>query len=126
MKCLEVWVNGQRLFAAGLPPPAELHGHIFSWERRPEDALSPSEPRDWVSLHFSGTDPSTGDHVSWPIQGLRIGDEVLIRVVEQPSPDEPTSRVPHSREEREQRRRAMYERLKQQFDPPATSRPERS
>ena len=120
MRCFEVWVNGQRLYAAGLPAPGRLHGHLVSWERLPDDPPAPGVPCDLAKLHFSGSD-GTGDYVSWPRHDLGVGDEVVIRVVDLASSDQPTSRLPLDEAEAERGERAIYERLRQRFDPSAPS-----
>ena len=117
MRCFEVWVNGRQLYTAGIAPPGTLHGHLHSWERRPADPSLPGKPDDHAALHFGGSDPATGDYVSWPTQGLRVGDEVVIRVVDRPAPDDPPGRRPRASGEFDGYERKIYERLRAKFGP---------
>lgn len=118
MRYLEVWVNGRRLYAVGLPPPSTVSGHIRSRDRWPEDSPAVAEFHERVGLHFGGIDKSAGDYVCWPIQKLGVGDEVLIRVVEQPSADEPADRVANPQEKVEKRERELFEKLKRKYAQP--------
>jgi hypothetical protein len=102
--CFEVWVNGVREYAAGLPG-GHLHGHFHHWDR-PGDLP--------LSVSFGGTDPATGDYLSWGLRRLQAGDEVVVRVVELNEPDEPIRR-PRDPAEHEATERKMYERLKAKF-----------
>lgn len=127
MRCFEVWVNGQRLFTAGLPFPGRLHGHLVSQQAAPGEPT----PTATFGTHFSfgGTD-ANGDSVFWPRQELQVGDEVVIRVVEVDAPDEPTSRRPRDDAEFMEMERKMFERMKRKFEPtgptdtPPTDEPE--
>ncbi|QEL17739.1 hypothetical protein [Limnoglobus roseus] len=114
MRCFEVWVNGQRLYTAGLPFPARLHGHFRGCQPAPDDV--PSEGAGDHFFSFNGSDPN-GDWLNWPMRKLQLGDEVTIRVVEVDAPDEPSSRRPRDDAEFERTNRRMYERLKQKFEP---------
>ena len=114
MRCFEVWVNGQRLYTAGLPFPARLHGHFHG--RQPAPDAPPAEGDREHFFTFSGTD-ANGDWITWPMRELQVGDEVTIRVVEVDAPDEPPSRRPRDDAEFERMNRQMYERMKQKFEP---------
>lgn len=115
MRCFEVWVNGQRLYTAGLPFPARLHGHFHGRQPVP-DSPPPAGAVGGHFFTFSGTD-TNGDNVSWPLRELQVGDEVVIRVVEADASDEPTSR--HARDDAKfvEMERKMYEKMKRKFEP---------
>lgn len=113
MRCFELWVNGRRLYTAGLPFPGHLHGHLVSRQAPPNHPLP--EGRSIDHFRFRGID-ANGDSVFWPMQPLQVGDEVIIRVVEMDTPDDPTDRRPRDDAEFERIDRKVYEQMKQKFE----------
>jgi hypothetical protein len=113
MQCFEVWLNGQRLYTAGLPYPCNLHGHLVSRQASPNE---PSPVGDG-SHHFwfSGTH-ADGTFVGWPKHLLQVGDEIVFRMVEVDAPDEPTTRRPRDDAEFERTDRKVYEYMKQKYE----------
>jgi len=127
MRCFEVWINGQQIYTAGVRDSGRLIGQLLSWPCS-SDASSPSGVSgDRLDLNFFGTD-TNGDSVFWPMQGLHVGDEVIIRVVDSDVADEPVRRHPRDDAEFERTRRSMYERLRQKYEPdsPTTGPPQSS
>ena len=80
MLAFEILVNGKSLCIAGTAPNAVL-STILSWSRRHPERLN---------FHVGGIpgDDSTR-HFEWETPRIEIGDEVLIRVIEADTCDEP-------------------------------------
>jgi hypothetical protein len=116
MECFELSVNGQRQYAAGVRGGL-LHGHMLCAYLIPPGEQS---PKLFAHVSFGGTDRDTGDHLNWDMCHLKVGDEVLVRLVDQDAPDEPKRR-PRDLAEDEARERKMYEKLKAKFEAAATT-----
>jgi hypothetical protein len=80
----------------------------------------------WVSSHddlglrlggLVGHGSGSGDHVDWLNRKLRIGDRVVIDVVDSDTPEPPTRRETSDRELLARERRHQYEQLKREFEP---------
>src|SRR5947209_18400150 len=88
---LQVLVNGEGRGTAGLETSGVLHV-IADWVRRdlgatPKQARKHPEfsEEEWndneVSLSVGGLDSIAGEHVRWFTGELRVGDEVVVRVL---------------------------------------------
>ena len=85
MICFEIFVNGEKLFLAGIEPGV-LAAHVTSWQ-----GGSTTKREPVVHLHVSGV--TEKKRFDWTESGseqslLKIGDEVTIRVVQADRPDE--------------------------------------
>jgi hypothetical protein len=119
MICFAVSLNGTPLCTAGVGPYGVLTT-IVSWavaapEDRPPDydeAL-----HDQVHLHVGGIQGRSHVRFGENLDTLRPGDEIVVRVIEAASADEPTVTREDlmSADRKQQQRRALYERLRVEF-----------
>jgi len=70
MKAIEIWRNGQRLATAGL-----RDGFVTA-------TLSIRNQVDPMWFDARGRDASTGGHVDWLHEAVRVGDEFVLRLVD--------------------------------------------
>ena len=121
MNCFEVFVNGNKLCVAGIGDPGDLHINVIWVLRHSQFDYSgtPGTADETMTLSVGGKAYAKDEYLSWPDASLKTGDEVLIRVVERSTADEPAHSAevaPVVANEIEARRR-MYEKLKQFFEP---------
>ena|ERR1700722_7295121 len=119
MICLEVAVNGIPLCTAGVNAPGSA-GVFVAWTlRHSQDDLSgtPGTADETVSVVVNGQVWQPAEFLSWRSAHLKIGDEVLVRIVEQEKADDPQSRRLADPELHKKHLREQYERLKQLFEP---------
>ena len=94
MPVFHVYLNGKKVTAAGVGDLGVLGAHV-TWVRRAgEHTLSrkPGSVKEELRLHVGGLISPTNEHVRWLDHGLKVGDEVSIRVVEDARVDRPRSR----------------------------------
>jgi hypothetical protein len=97
----QVLVNGEVRGTAGLESVGVL-SVILDWVRR--DTAAPERARrqpgfrenDWagdqVHVSLGGLDSAAGEHVEWFVGELRVGDEVVVRVLPPGEFDSPPHR----------------------------------
>jgi hypothetical protein len=124
MIAFEVKVNGKIVCTAGVGE----YGGLFTdvrWSKR-NLALCPTgmNEQEWVdeelALGVTGciahVDKTT-ELLRWNRKSLSIGDEIVVRILEQPECDEPEERDRYNAEEkRREERRSYYEELKKEFE----------
>lgn len=79
-----VSVNGKRACAVELTSE-NTRGVSVSWMGSPKDDES-------VFLGVGGMDMDHCEHVDWSVPGLKVGDEVTIKITESPTTDPPSRR----------------------------------
>jgi len=122
MICFEVSINGVTKTMAGIGDMGVLSAIVNwvvrdpgSWKADPEE-FTESE----LDFRMGGLDTRTDEFVEWAREDLKVGDEVLIRVVEDQSPDHPKLRRTNTcTKPPVEQRRKMYEDLKREFEPEA-------
>jgi hypothetical protein len=85
MRVFEVSLNGERLCAAGIDGDGSLTAILHAVT---------AKPRDELGLEVQGLVSATEEYVKWAQVGLKVGDEVRVRIVESASADEPKTRKP--------------------------------
>ena len=107
MKCFEVTINGQKVCTAGIGDDGVLTS-ILSLVAKPQTAseLTPESghetPSESLHLRVSGLASSTvgvDEAVEWLHRDLEVGDEIVIRIIEAPDCDDPTSKEVRTRKE---------------------------
>ncbi|MGO9227886.1 MAG: hypothetical protein ACLQKA_01560 [Bryobacteraceae bacterium] len=83
MRAYEVFLNGERLCVAGIDGDAVLSAILSSVRIKGSDDLD---------LTVGGLVSTTKEHLTWTQAGLKVGDEVRVRILESPSADEPKRR----------------------------------
>jgi ClpX C4-type zinc finger len=100
MKCFEVTINGQKVCTAGIGDDGVLTS-ILSLVAKTQTAseLSPESgnetPSESLNLRVGGLASSTvgvNEAVEWLHRDLEVGDEIVIRIIEAPDCDDPTSK----------------------------------
>jgi len=100
MKCFEVTINGQKVCTAGIGDDGVLTS-ILSLVAKTQTAseLTPGSgnesPSESLNLRVSGLATSAvgvNEAVEWLHRDLEVGDEIVIRIIEAPDCDEPTSK----------------------------------
>lgn len=86
MRCLEIWLNGQRVKLIGHPDALMLAAEVAVWAK-----YSSPGKAEFLQAHAivwkEGTQAK--DHL-WDMPDISVGDEVLIRLVESEAPEPPT------------------------------------
>lgn len=82
MKAYVVIVNGKRLFTAGVGPRGVLTA-LLSWVGR---GTLRSVENDFY-FHVGGIDSRTDEHLEYDTPALKVGDSVLIKIIEAESVD---------------------------------------
>jgi hypothetical protein len=109
MLCFEIEVNGETRFVVG-HPEANVLSLIASFVRvRKELELSGG------AMVTHSNDET--EHLSWEPHQLRLGDEVVLRVVESEAGSEPKRSVRQSLADSERSERNYYEHMKQKYEP---------
>ena len=96
MICFALELNGRPLVTAGIAGNGVLTA-IATWvQRRPRSAKK--QPERELTLSLTGLDSNSesndGTHLGWVNQQLKVGDVVMVRVLDQEASDQPTSRRP--------------------------------
>jgi hypothetical protein len=84
MLAFEIYINGQRLCLAGVSN-AGVFSAIIEYLGGDEEHLL---------LDVGGLLIPEGEHVSWRVMSLSVGDDVRIRILESDKVDAPTERFP--------------------------------
>ena len=88
MRAFEVYVNGQKVCTAGMPPThGTVHGQLAV-------RLLTYSDYDRASVSAAGGDAETGERLSWPPVLFRLDDEVTIRLTETEDADPAERRLP--------------------------------
>jgi hypothetical protein len=108
MPVFHVYLNGKKVSTAGVGDLGVLGAHV-SWVRRKGEhtlAKKPESVEEELTLHVGGLITPTEEHVRWLDRGLKVGDEVRIKVVEAGAVDRPRRRErrDRSKELRSQKR----------------------
>lgn len=95
MKCFEVTINGEKVCTAGVGDDGVLTS-ILSLVMRSkasdESGESQKDNSDNLDLRVGGLinrESGESEHVEWFHQGLAVGDEIMIRIIEASVCDEP-------------------------------------
>lgn len=103
MKCFEVYRNGEKLCVAGVGEFGVLSA-IVTWVVHSPEKLArwaaegreetPQEKLDLTVDGMGGPDDTIvpHEHLRWVDCDVTVGDEILVKVVEQPTADEPSMR----------------------------------
>jgi hypothetical protein len=113
----EVVVNGTKVCVAGIGAPGDLQVNAIWVLRHSQDDLTgtPGTADETVSLTVGGKAYAVAEYLRWPHTALKVGDEIVLRVVDRESFDPPTGRGVIDREMAEKHQRELYERLKRKY-----------
>ena len=103
MIAFEITINGKNVCTAGIGERGVLYTDLIStllWVKRNPDLRSEDMPEEeWIEeeleLSVRGVishDKNVNEHLRWIVPSLSIGDEIVIRILNQPACDEPTER----------------------------------
>ncbi len=107
MRAFEVSVNGKRMCVAGIAgDDGVLTVLVDSVMGRGRDALEVS---------VGGLASATGETLKWGEKGLRVGDEVVVRVVEATRVTRPRERVREDAAKREAEQKRYVLRMAKKF-----------
>jgi hypothetical protein len=97
MRAFKIEVNGKRICVAGVGTNGVLSA-ITAFVGSPARGNS-------LDLSVGGLFTETGEHATWARIGLKVGDKIVLRVIEADSVDEPRERyLPDSKtDERNQK-----------------------
>lgn len=80
MKAFHITVNGKRTALAGVGGQGVLTVMVV---------LNSNKNDDILHLDVGGLISSTGTHVMWPSPQIKMGDEIVIKIVDSDTVDEP-------------------------------------
>ena len=83
MRAFIVSVNGKRLCTAGIATDGVLSSHV-TWSGR--------EGSGGFHMHVGGLEIASNEHLSWPVKEIGVGDEIVTRIIETETVDDPLSR----------------------------------
>lgn len=92
MICFALELNGRRLKTAGIAGYAVLSSSVTWVQRHPRDAAKVGATE--LTLNLGGLDSNAetgGTHLTWVDQKLKVGDRVVLRVIERDRSDPATS-----------------------------------
>ena len=92
MKCFEVTINGKKVCTAGVGDDGVLMSIVSFVMRCNASAEIGESQNDNLDLRVSGLtnrEAGVSEHVEWLHQGLAVGDEIVIRIIEAAVCDEP-------------------------------------
>src|SRR5437879_3656301 len=114
----EVIVNGTKVCVAGIGAPGDLQVNAIWVLRHSQEDLTgtPGTADESVALTVGGKAYAVAEYLNWPYTHLKVGDEIVLRVVDREAFDPPTSRGVIDRETDERLQREFYERLKRKYE----------
>jgi hypothetical protein len=89
MVVFEISVNGQRAFVMGNENLGMLTATIMHWDGQDKAGAIHQDTR----LNGRGAAANGSELAEWPTKVLRVGDEVLIRIVDSTTFDKPAERI---------------------------------
>jgi hypothetical protein len=89
MIAFEVYINGKRECTAGIAGPAVLTAAVCWVLRHP---AARGLRRKELSLGVGGLASRSDEFRDWSQRGLRVGDEVIVRIIETARVDKPKKR----------------------------------
>ena len=111
MITFEVFINGKKVTTAGVADYGVLSA-ILSWVKRRQ------EKGEELSLNIGGlvSNDLQTEHLNWLQQDLKVGDEIVIKIVDAEKADPVASRTLKSAEADAEGERRYYEHLKQKYE----------
>jgi hypothetical protein len=104
--CFEVTVNEEAPAVAGTPEAGVLTA-----------ILSHVSARSELTLEVAAMVSDPREHLDWIKRDLKVGDTVVVRVVESDSPDQPVVRHREEPSFAADQERAYYEHLRRKYEP---------
>jgi hypothetical protein len=83
MRAFVVSVNGKQLCTAGIGAEGVLSSHV-TWSGR--------EGSSNFHMHVGGLETASNQHLNWPVTVIGVGDEIVTRIIETQTVDDPLSR----------------------------------
>jgi hypothetical protein len=98
MIAYQITINGKKVATAGLRQG--VVSAIANWVFIPSEVAEDPD-KDWhASFSLAGLDDLTSENVKWFRRGLKVGDEITLKLIETDLPaDEPTERKPRNEPE---------------------------
>jgi hypothetical protein len=124
MIAFEVKINGKDVCTAGVGEHGVLSA-ILSWVKRnstnrpqdlPEELWAEEELEFSVGGLISHDKKDGHERVRWIDQSISVGDEIVIRILNQPACDEPYDRKRDDPNGERESKRRYYETLKAEFE----------
>lgn len=93
MKCFEITINGEKVCTAGVGDDGVLNS-IVSFVKRNEESehTNHSDSLDLRVAGLANRELGVTEHLEWVNQDLAVGDEIVIRIIEASTCDEPQSK----------------------------------
>jgi len=111
MLALEIHINGKKYCTAGHTGAGVVTALLGCVTRLHEQT---GLPKEQITLHVSGLDSQSHEHVSWlDRDDLAAGDELVLRIIETSNPDAPLAGS--QRRHDEQRHKDYVLRMAKQF-----------
>ena len=98
MKCFEVTINGEKVCTAGVGDDGVLVSTVQFVKRNNPDETADSQDNEiseTLNIRVGGIANREADeiqHLEWLQRDLRVGDEIIIRIIEASSCDDPTGK----------------------------------
>ena len=92
MLAYQITINGERVVTAGVQQG--VVSAIANWLYLPSGE-TPSATDEWhAGFSLAALDKLDSEHLKWLQLDVRVGDEIIIKLVETATVDEPTERGP--------------------------------
>lgn len=85
----EISINGKRVLLAGLNNDPGVLNAIIDYIKRENLSNGKSSIEEEISIRVGGLNSNTKDHLEWTNEKLKIGDSIIIKVVEALKVDDP-------------------------------------
>lgn len=112
MTAIEVHVNGKKQCVAGIARDGVVSA-ILSWVARGDDL--PKLPQEQISLCVGGLDSQRDEHMDWLTREIKIGDEIVLRVVDVQKPNAPKEKSRRSASNTRRQQKAYVRRMAKVF-----------
>ena len=94
MKCFEIRINGEKVCTAGVGDSGVLNSFVSFMTRKEQDETPNDSGAENLFITVSGIanlEEDASNHLEWLHQDLNVGDEIVIKIIEASSCDEPNS-----------------------------------
>ena len=94
MKCFEIRINGDKVCTAGVGDSGVLNSFVSFMTRKEQDETPNDVGSENLFITVTGIanlEDNASDHLEWLHRDLNVGDEIVIKIIEASTCDDPSS-----------------------------------